>query len=98
MASSSKNKRAKRFSLKAPIQVEDRRTGYRFSATMHNYSDKGLYFEADYALRPERKVRIKAEDPKIVSKLRSRKGVVKWRKSLNSENSPHHYGTGIKYR
>lgn len=98
MASSSKNKRAKRFSLKAPIMVEDRRTGYRFDATLHNYSDQGLYFEADYALRPERKVRIKAENPEIVSKLRSHKGIVKWRKPLSSENSPHQYGTGIKYR
>ena len=78
--------------------VEDHRTGYHFAATMRNYSDDGLYFESEYAPRPERKVRIKVQDPTIVSKLRSHEGVVKWRKPLDKKKSPHPYGIGVKYR
>ena len=78
--------------------VEDHRTGYHFSAMMHNYSDHGLYFESDYAPRPERKVRIKIEDPAVVSRLRSQDGVIKWRKPLDTKKSPHQYGIGVKYR
>ena len=78
--------------------VEDHRTGYHFPATIRNYSDDGLYFESDYALRPERKVRIKIQDPAVVSRIGSHDGVVKWRKPLNKKKSPHQYGIGVKYR
>ena len=97
MVEISEHRRSKRIYREAPIMLEDYRTGYHFLATMKNYSDKGMYFESDYALRPGRRVRISFEGIPIESATNIQFAKVIWRMMLDKKSAPHPYGIGAKY-
>ena len=97
MASSVIQKRNQRISYKAPITLEDKRTGYHYSGTLHNYSNSGLYFESAYAQRPGRKIRIKTANLPFSSRNGGHLAEVIWRKLVSQNDSPHSFGVGAKF-
>ena len=90
-------KRNKRINYKTPITLEDKRTGYHYSGTLHNYSSSGLYFESAYAQRPGRKIRIKNENLPFSSSNGGHLAEVIWRKLVSQSHSPHSFGVGAKF-
>jgi hypothetical protein len=95
MMAGSEQRRGKRIYHEAPIMVEDFHTGYHYFATMHNYSDKGMYFEAVYAQRPGRKIRI--ENLPFITASTVRLAIIIWRRIIDEGYSFHLYGIGVKY-
>jgi hypothetical protein len=97
MASHAKQKRNRRIHYKTPITLEDKRTGYHYSGTLHNYSDSGLYFESAYAQRPGRKIRIKNENLPFNSHSGDYLAEVIWRKFAGQIHSTRSFGVGAKF-
>ena len=97
MAGRSIQKRNRRINYKTPITLEDRRTGYHYSALLQNYSKSGLYFESSYAQRPGRKIRIKSENLPFKNGTGEHLAEVIWRKLVAQERSTHHFGVGAKF-
>jgi type IV pilus assembly protein PilZ len=90
------NRDKTRFDHESSVTLENSNIGVQRGARMYNYSDMGLYFEADYRLEPETEVRIGisnspfAAEPDIYESYR---GIIKWRKPL--KRSAFYYGYGI---
>ena len=98
MKAISEQRAGERFYLKAPVSVEDNRTGYRYDGTMFNYSKGGMYLESEYAPRPGRKIHIKVNKLPNFSSPRSYFSEVRWRRPLKKiKASPYTYGIGVKY-
>ena len=80
------------------VTIEDLQVGRVYRAKMLNYSDNGLYFEADRLLKPGEGVFIGIEDPSIASLADTYKcyrAKIIWRKKLTT--SSFYYGYGVKY-
>ena len=96
MDSNPENRDKTRFGHESSVTLENSEIGIQRGARMYNYSDMGLYFEADYQLEPETEVRIGitnspfAAEPDIHESYR---GIIKWRKPL--KRSAYYYGYGI---
>ena len=97
MAVRTLQKRNRRIHYKTPITLEDRRTGYLYSGTLHNYSNSGLYFESAYAQRPGRKICIKSNSLPLKKRTRSYHAEVIWRKWVDQDHSVHSFGVGAKF-
>lgn len=97
MVTISEQRTKARMDCEAPIMLEDAHTGYHFPATVKNYSDKGMYFESDYALRPGRRVRINVVGAPFKSASNIQFAKVIWRRMLDQKSSFHPYGIGAKY-
>ena len=89
--------RSKRIKYKTPITLEDKRTGYQYSGTLHNYSESGLYFESAYAQRPGRKICITSNNLPFNSKNNGHLAEVIWRKLLGPQRSTQAFGIGAKF-
>ena len=87
-----------RFNFKAPVSLEDNRTGYRYDGTMFNYSRNGMYLETDYAPRPSRKIKINVDNLPGSSAPRRLFAEVRWRQPLPGKKSGYAFGIGVKYR
>jgi len=97
MISNLENRNKTRFDHKSPVTVENDQIGVLRGGRMFNYSDFGLYIEADYRLEPETEVQIGISNSPFASepdKYESYRGIVKWRKPL--KRSVYSYGYGIK--
>jgi len=88
---------SERFSHKAPIILEDFRTGFVYKGIMYNFSANGMYFESDYAPRPDRKLRITANELPGQPSPQVYLAKVKWRRPLSKIPSPYSFGIGVKY-
>ena len=85
-----------RLEHKSSVTLENRDTGILRGACMYNYSDVGIYFEADYRLEPETEVRVGISNSPFAAepnKSESYQGVIKWRKPL--KRSRYTYGYGL---
>lgn len=90
------NRDKTRFAHESPITLENSNIGIQRGARMYNYSDMGLYLEADYRLEPETEVRIGISNSPFAAqpdKYESYRGIIKWRKPL--KRSAYYYGYGI---
>jgi len=91
------NRDKTRFEHVTAVTIENKEIGVQRSARMYNYSDGGLYIEADHRLEPETEIRLGianspfAAEPDEYDAVR---GVIKWRKTL--KRSVYYYGYGIK--
>ena len=90
------HRKSERFSHESPVMLEDFRTGFKYKGTMNNYSNGGMYVEADYAPRPERKMHITVDNLPLNSSPQSYMAEVRWRRKLDG-NSAYAYGVGVKY-
>jgi len=64
---------------------------------MYNFSDLGLYFEADVRLEPDTELRIGIPNSPFASqpdKHENYRGIIRWRKPL--EKSSFYYGYGVE--
>lgn len=97
MASRAIQRKNRRINYKTPITLEDKRTGYHYSGTLHNYSNSGLYFESAYAQQPGRKIRIKNENLPFSSRNGGHLAEVIWRKLVDRNHSTHSFGVGARF-
>ncbi len=97
MADRAIQNRNKRIKYTAPIKLEDKRTGYHYTGTLHNYSKSGLYFESAYAQRPGRRIRIKSDNLPFSNDTRDYLAEVIWRKLVDRKHSTHSFGVGAKF-
>ena len=86
-----------RFEHVSKLTLENSNIADQGNARMFNYSDHGLYFEADFMLQPETEIHIGISDSPFASKpdkYESYRGVIKWRKVL--KRSAYYYGYGLE--
>ena len=80
------------------VTIEDLQVGRIYRAKMLNYSENGLYFEADRLLQPGEGIFIGIEDSSVASladTYRCYRAKIIWRRKLTK--SPFYYGYGVKY-
>ena len=97
MDSNPENRDKTRFGHVSKVSLESGDIADQHNARMYNYSDHGLYFEADFMLQPETEIRIGISDSPFAStpdKYESYRGVIKWRKVL--KRSAYYYGYGLE--
>jgi Tfp pilus assembly protein PilZ len=97
MNSNLENRDKTRFEHESAITLENQKSGIQRGARMYNYSDCGLYIEADHLLEPESEIRIGIANSPFASepdKYESYRGIVKWRRPL--KRSAYYYGYGVE--
>ena len=97
MKSNPENRVKTRFEHECSITLENSEIGLQRGARMYNYSDFGLYFEADIQLQPKTEIRIGISNSPFApepDQYENFRGIVKWRKEL--KHSAYYYGYGVK--
>jgi hypothetical protein len=97
MSSNLENRNKTRFDHESAITLENEESGVHRSARMYNYSDCGLYIEADFPLEPATEIRIGISNSPFASQpdnYLSYHGIIRWRKDL--KRSAYYYGYGIE--
>ena len=97
MVSNPENRDKTRFSHKSSVTLENSEMGILRGARMYNYSDMGLYIEADYRLEPHTEVRVEITNSPFAPEpymQENYSGIIKWRKPL--KRSAYHFGYGIE--
>ncbi|MGD2097211.1 MAG: hypothetical protein PVG35_06485 [Desulfobacterales bacterium] len=97
MAGRALKRRSRRINCKTPITLEDRRTGFKYSGTLHNYSKSGLYFESAYAQRPGRKIVIKSNGLPFSRTTNGHLSEVTRRILLDRHRPTRLFGVGAKF-
>lgn len=98
MNSNPENRDKTRFEHESKVTLENHDSGVQRDARMYNYSNLGIYFEADFLLQPGTKIQFGisnspyAEQP---DQYESFRGIVKWRKAL--KRSSYYYGYGVEF-
>ncbi len=96
MASDSERRNNTRFAHESPITIEDPQTKLIRKSKMFNYSETGLYFEADLCLEPGTIIYIGLKDSPLSTPPGSDgyyRATIKWRRNL--EESFYAYGYGV---
>ena len=97
MSSNLENRDKTRFDHESAVTLENKKLGVQRSARMYNYSDYGVYIEADHLIEPGTEIRLGiANSPYATEpdKYESYQGKIKWRKNL--KRSAYYYGYGIE--
>ena len=97
MAGRTQLKRSRRINCETPITLEDRRTGFHYAGTLHNYSKSGLYFESAYAHRPGRKILIKSDGMPFSRNTNGHLAEVIRRTLLDRHRATRLFGIGAKF-
>ena len=98
MNTNPENRDKTRFDHESPIILENIDIGKLRTARMYNFSDFGLYFEADVRLEPDTELRIGIPNSPFASqpdKHEKYRGIIRWRKPL--EKSSFYYGYGVEF-
>ena len=97
MDSNPENRNKTRFAHESRVTLENTDIGFRRDARMYNFSDFGIYLEADFKLEPQTEILVGISDSPFASqpdKYERYRGTVKWRKVL--KRSSYYYGYGVK--
>jgi hypothetical protein len=97
MDSNSEKREKTRFEHQSKIILENIEIGVCRDARMYNFSEFGLYIEADILLEQGTEIRVGIQNSPFASepnKFESYRGAVKWRKEL--KNSRYYYGYGVE--
>ena len=81
-----------------PIRIEDFKAGINLNAEMVNYSNNGLYIEADKLLQPREEIFVGIENSPLApndSVFECYRAKVLWRKKL--KDSFYEYGYGLRF-
>jgi hypothetical protein len=89
------NRNSERFHYKAAVTLEQRCTKYRCHGTMYNYNKSGMYFESDYAPRPDTRIRIRIDNLPLDNVPNVYFAKIRWRKQLADDDSSYSYGIGV---
>jgi hypothetical protein len=97
MNSNLENRDKTRFDHESAVTLENKKIGVQRSARMYNYSDCGLYIEADHLMEPETEIRIGITNSPFAAEpdaYENFHGIIRWRKPL--KQSAYYYGYGIE--
>jgi len=97
MNSNPENRDKTRFDHESAITLENDKIGVQRSARMYNFSDHGLYIEANHLLDPETEIYIGITNSPFAlepDKFENYRGIIRWRKPL--KRSVYSYGYGIE--
>jgi Tfp pilus assembly protein PilZ len=97
MASDPEQRDSPRFECESRITVKDAENGLTRISKMFNYSETGLYFEADFRLEPGTTVFIGLKDSPLSTPPSSNghhAATIRWRQTL--EESFYTYGYGVE--
>ena len=86
-----------RFEHESKITLENSEIGVQRGIRMYNFSNFGLYIEADTRLEQETEIRIGINNSPFASepdKFESYRGIIKWRRVL--KRSSYYYGYGVE--
>jgi hypothetical protein len=86
-----------RFQHESKITLENSEIGVQRGVMMYNFSNFGLYIEADARLEQETEVRIGINNSPFApepDRFESYRGIIKWRKVL--KRSSYYYGYGVE--
>jgi hypothetical protein len=98
MDSNPENRDKTRFEHESKVILESSDIGGQRDARMYNFSNLGIYFEADFVLQPETEIQIGISNSPFAAQpdqYESFRGVVKWRKAL--KRSSYYYGYGVEF-
>jgi hypothetical protein len=88
-----------RFEHESKITLENSEIGVQRGIMMYNFSNTGLYIEADTRLEQDTEVRVGINNSPFASepdKFESYRGTIKWRKTL--KRSSYFYGYGLELK
>lgn len=88
---------SQRFEVEPPVMLEDFRTNFYYNGTIYNYSAAGIYLKSDYASRPGRKMRIRANGDRGIFGADLYLAKIRWRQALADDPSDYAYGLGMQY-
>ena len=86
-----------RFEHESKITIENSEIGVQRGSMMYDFSNEGLYFEADARLEQEAEIRIGINNSPFASepdKFENYRGIIMWRKKL--KRSSYYYGYGVE--
>ena len=86
-----------RIKHRAKIQFENYYSETNYNAKMYNYSQGGMYFEADYAPLPGTEIYIGVKKSPYDAAADVYHAQVRWRRQLRPGASAYQYGVGVKY-
>jgi hypothetical protein len=87
-----------RHPLKATAILEDKVAGYWIYAQMNNFSNDGMYFETEVALKPGTKLIIKFDKPIFPNASKNLTSIVRWCKELAEDRgSISSFGLGVEF-
>ena len=98
MDSNPENRDKTRFEHESKVTLENSDIAVQREARMFNYSNLGLYFEADFVLQPGTKIQIGISNSPFAAQpdqYESFSGIIKWRKAL--KRSSYYYGYGVEF-
>lgn len=87
-----------RYPLKATAILEDKASGSWVYAQMNNFSDDGMYFETEVALKPGTRIIIKFDQPIFPNAAKMLTSVVRWCRGLaDARGSISSFGLGVEF-
>jgi len=90
-------RQSKRYKHNATAMLENQQSGYWIYAQMNNFSNGGMYFETETAIKPGTRVIIKFNEPLFPRAKKTYTSIVKWCRELTEEDSLFTYGIGVMY-
>jgi len=87
-----------RHPLKATAILEDKDSGHWIYAQMNNFSNDGMYFETEVALKPGTKIIIKFDKPIFPNASKKLTSIVRWCRDLAEDyGAIPSYGLGVEF-
>lgn len=87
-----------RYPLKATAILEDKDSGHWIYAQMNNFSDAGMYFETEVALKPGTRIIIKFDKPVLPNASKKLTSIVRWCRDLTEDREAiSSYGLGVEF-
>lgn len=97
-ADKAESRSAVRYPLKATAVLENRDSGHWIYAQMNNFSNAGMYFETEVALKPGTKLIIKFDKPILPNVSQKLTSVVRWCRDLAEDyGAIPSYGLGVEF-
>ncbi len=87
-----------RYPLKATAILEDKVSGYWIYAQINNFSNDGIYFETEVALKPGTKIIIKFDKPIFPNASEKLTSIVRWCRGLADDpGTVSSFGLGVEF-
>ncbi len=90
-------RKSNRIEHKATVMIVDEPAEYFSYGQMINYSAGGIGFWSDFAFKPWVRINIRLDNPLFKAAPKTYRGIVRWCKELEHDESQFLYGVGVKY-
>ncbi len=88
---------SERFSLEAPVNIQNCRSGEYHDGSIYNYSRGGMYIELDYPLAVGSQIHIVMEKPGDLPRGETCRARVIWCEEIPGAVVLYNYGIGVQY-